>query len=162
MADFAPLKSAEFTSFSATPRTLIPSYKWGGKLRASSASLTFTAAGATGTAKIIRLPAGKLRVITDLCRIFTAQAGSTNSDLHVGYAAHVSGTTGLAVIADDNAFADNLDVGGAALDAAFSLPAAGYFDFDSADGVDIEVMIDTAAGPATGEMWVLVVYTQGN
>lgn len=161
MADFAPLKSAEFTSFSATPRSLQPSFKWGGKMRASSASLTFTSAGVTGTAKLIRLPAGKLRVYTDLCR-FVCPAGTATADAHIGYAAYVSGATGLAVVADDNAFLDNSDIGGGAIDTAFVLPAVGYFDFDSADGVDIELMIDTAASPAAGECWVLVVYSQGN
>jgi len=42
------------------------------------------------------------------------------------------------------------------------LPAVGYFGLDSADGVDIELMIDTAASPATGECWVLVIFQQGN
>jgi hypothetical protein len=162
MADFAPLKSAEFTSFSASPRSLIPSYKWGGKMRSTGGSLTFTAAGATGTAKMCRLPAGKVRVLKDLCRI-VCPAGTATSDLHVGYAAHVSGATGAAVVGDDNAFADNLDVGGAAIDAAFTLPAiTPFFDFDSADGVDIEIMIDTAASPASGVCHVSVVYVQGN
>jgi hypothetical protein len=160
MADFAPLKSAEFTNFSATPPLLVGSYRWGSKMRGSSASLTFTAAG-TGTAKMIRLPAGKVRVITDLCRI-VCPVGTATSDLHVGYAAHVSGSTGAAVVADDNAFADNVDVGGGAIDAAFTLPAVGYFDFDSADGVDLEVMFDTANSPAAGEMWLYVAFQQGN
>jgi len=162
MADFAPLKSSDYTLFTATPRTLIPAYKWGGKMRVASGALTFTAAGATGTAKMCRLPAGKVRVYQNLCRI-VCPIGTATADLHVGYAAYVSGATGLAVVADDNFFADNLDVGGAAIDAAFTLPLVTPFsDFDSADGIDIEIMVDTAASPAAGICYVVVVFTQGN
>lgn len=161
MADFAPLKSAQYTNFTATPRVMTPAYEWGGKMRASTGTLTFTAAGATGTAKMLRLPAGKVRVYTNLCRI-VCPIGTATADLHVGWAAYVSGATGLAVVADDNGFADNLDVGGAAIDAAFTLPAGGIKDFDSADGVDIEIMVDTAASPAAGDARVIVVFSQGN
>jgi len=155
----APLHSAEWVQFTATPAILQSSHKWGSKLRASTASLTFTAAG-QGTAKMLRLPAGKLRVLVDACRIVCPVAVAL-SDLHIGYAAHTD-QAGVAVVADDNAFADNLDVGGAALDQTWPLPAGGYLDLDSRDGVDVEVMFDTANSPAAGEMWLLVVFQQGN
>jgi len=160
MADFAPLKSAEFTDFAATPPRLVPSSRWNSKSRTSTASLTFTLAGATGTAKMLRLPAGKVRVLVDKCRI-VCPAGTATADLHVGYAAY-TGQDGVAVVGDDNAFADNLDIGAGAVDVAFSLPTVGYLDLNSRDGVDIEIMIDTAASPAAGECWIDVTFQQGN
>lgn len=156
-----PAKSSQYTMQDGTHATILraPSSDVGSKLRASYGKLTFTAAG-TGTAKMLRLPPGKVRVHTDLCRV-VCPVGTATADLHVGYAAYTGGD-GVAVVADDNAFADNVDVGGGAIDAAFSLPAGGFLEFDSLDGVDIEVMIDTANSPAAGDLVVSVVYQMGN
>jgi hypothetical protein len=105
---------------------------------------------------MVRLPAGKKLIYTDLSRIVCPQ-GSTGADLHVGHTAYTE-PDGTAVSADDNAFADNVDAGGSAIDAAFSLPAAPYYVINSVEDVDIEIMIDTANGPASGDAYVVVVY----
>lgn len=159
MAAFAPLHSAEWLQFVSVPAILQSSHKWGSKLRSSSASLTFTGAG-TGTAKMLRLPPGKVRIFPDLCRS-VCPVGTATADLHYGYAAYVN-EAGTTVVADDNAFDDNVDVGGGAIDAAFTLPAVGYFDMNSQNGIDIELLIDTAASPAAGEAFCHVVYAMGN
>lgn len=158
MAAFAPLHSAEWLAFTAVPPRLPLAHKWGGPLQSQSASLTFTGAG-TGTAKMFRLPAGKVRVFPDLCRV-VCPVGTATADLHIGTAAYTK-EDGSAGAADDNAFADNLDVGGGALDQAWTAPAVGYLDLDSQNGIDVEVLIDTASGPAAGEMFLSCVYQKG-
>jgi hypothetical protein len=100
------------------------------------------AAGAgTGAVDLIKLPHGKVRLFTDASRVFTTQ-WAANADLHIGYRAYV-GSDGVTVVEDDNAFGDNLDAGGGALDAALDIPAKGYHDFDSKDGVVLFALIDT-------------------
>jgi hypothetical protein len=151
----APLHSAEWLQFTSTPPIKQSPHKWGGKMHYSSGSLTFTGAG-VGTAKMFRLPPGKVRVWSIFSRLVCPQ-GTTNADLHVGYAAHVN-EAGTPVVADDNAFADNLDLGAAALAQSLPLPAVGYLDLDSQNGIDVEVMIDTANSPAAGEMMLCLAY----
>lgn len=154
-----PDKSVQYAKYAGVPRSMVDSADWGSKLRYAFGKLTFTAAG-TGAAKMVRLPGGKVRVITDLSRI-VCPAGTATADLHVGYAAYED-AAGVTQVADDNAFADNLDVGAGAIDAAFSLPADGFLEFDSRDGVDIEIMFDTANSPAAGSAYVMVAFQQGN
>lgn len=158
MAAFAPLHAAEWLQFVSVPPQYPHSYKWGGKLHGFSASLTFTGAG-TGTAKMFRLPAGKLRIFPDQSRV-VCPVGTATADLHIGYASYVN-EAGTTVAASANAFADNLDVGGGALDQAWPLPAVGYLDVHSQRGIDIEVLIDTANSPAAGELFLLCVFQRG-
>lgn len=142
-----------------TPPTVVHSSNWGAKLRFSKDKLTFTAAG-QGTAPIIHMPAGKIVIFPDLCRLVCPQ-GTATADLHVGYGPYTN-AAGSVVNRDDNAFADNVDIGGAAKDEAFSLPAAPYLEFESQSGFDIEVMIDTANSPASGDLIIVVAFAQGN
>jgi hypothetical protein len=151
----SPLHSSQYLVSTTKPIQRVDGADWGASLKSSVGSLTFTAAG-TGTAKMVTLPAGRKIIFPDLCRIVAPQ-GSTNADLHVGHSAYVE-PDGDTVSADDNAFADNLDLGGAALDQAFALPAVGYYVIDSKGPVDIEVLIDTANSAAAGEMFLLVVW----
>lgn len=95
----------------------------------------------TGTIDIVQLPPGKIRVYSDLSRIVTSQF-ATGADLHLGYRAHTQ-EDGTAVVEDDNAFLDDEDAGGAALDKAFVLPAGGVLDLDSQKGVVLFITIDT-------------------
>lgn len=95
----------------------------------------------TGTVSLVKLPPGRVRVFPDLSRVVTTQF-EANSDLHLGYAAYTK-EDGSAGTADDNAFLDNADAGGGALDQAWTLPAIGYLDLDSQDGIVIQAMIDT-------------------
>lgn len=150
-----PSTSDQYTDYAAEPVEQVSASDWSATVASAVGTLTFTAAG-TGTAQMIRLPAGRKLIFPDLCRII-CPIGTATSDLHVGHTAYTE-PDGTAVAADDNAFADNLDVGGAAIDAAFSLPAGAYFEMDSTGAVDIEVMFDTANSPAAGTMTILVVY----
>ena len=156
MAAFAPADSAEYLQAVVTePHARVSTPDWGGRLEVSKGSLTFTGAG-TGTARMVKLPAGRLIIFPDLCRV-VCPIGATDADLHVGRGAYV-GMDGVTVVADTAAYADNLDLGAAAIDQAWVLPAVGYAVVESKSGVDITITIDTADGPASGEAQVTVVY----
>jgi len=117
---------------------------------------TATEGSGTGEVNLVKLPPGKLRVLTDLCRLVTT-AFATSADLHIGHRAYTGGD-GVAVVEDDNSLADNLDAGGGALDQTLPLPAAGYQEYDSQDGVLIYAMIDTGNIEATDTISLFVVY----
>jgi hypothetical protein len=165
MAISAPAKSAQYTDYTASPRTFVPSSDWGSKIRASFSKLTFTAAGFTtaalGDISLIRMPAGPVRIFPDLCRL-VCPAGTATSDLDIGisaYTDHLGATIALAGIA----LADSLDVGGGALDQTLPLPAvASMIEVRSADGFDIVCSFDTANSPASGDMYLTIVYMVGN
>ena len=115
-----------------------------------------------GTINMVRLPAGKIRVYTSLSRYRTSNDFVTNADGHIGYAAYTN-SAGTAVAADDNAFADNIDVGAAAQEATWPLPAqttAHYVDFDSQKGITITFMVDTANMSVNATIDLMVVYAK--
>lgn len=164
MAISAPDKSSQYTNYNTRPQTFNDAVDWSSKLRTSYAKLTFTAAGFTTAAaadiKLIRMPAGKVRIISDLCRV-VCPAGTLNSDLDIGYGAYTK-QDGTAGSASGNAFADSLDVGGGAIDQTFPLPAGGFTEIESATGFDIVCSFDTANSPASGDLVVSVVYQVQN
>jgi hypothetical protein len=163
MAISEPSKSAQYTIYSGRTGN-VQAPDWGSKLRVSFARLTFTAAGSTSAAagdiSLIRMPAGKVRVFTDLCRVVCPQ-GTASSDLDIGWSAYTE-EDGEAVLLDGDGFAASLDVGGAAIDAAFSLPAEGVKEINSKSGWDVVCSFDTADSPASGDLVVVVVYAHGN
>jgi hypothetical protein len=164
MAITVPSKSAQYTDATATPPAAVKAYDWGAKLRASHASLTFTTAGFTtasaGDIKLIRMPAGKVRILTDLCRI-VCPVGTATSDLDIGYGAYVN-AAGTPVNADGDALGASIDVGGGAIDAALDLPANGILEIESQSGFDIVCSFDTADSPASGALKLTIVYMIGN
>ena len=164
MAISVPSKSEQYTNYSASPQTFVPSSDWGSKMRVSYAKLTFTAAGFTtadaGDISLIRMPAGHVRIFTDLCRV-SCPIGTATSDLDIGTGAYTD--KGTAVAADNNRFADSLDVGAAAIDQTLPLPAAnGVVSFYSDNGFDIVCSFDTANSPAAGDLEITIVYQVGN
>jgi hypothetical protein len=164
MAISAPAYSAQYVNANTKPPTYNKPSDWGAKLRASVAKLTFTAAGfttaAAGDITLIRMPAGRVRILTDLSWV-VCPAGTATSDLDIGIGAYV-GMDNVAVVAAPIALADSLDVGGAAIDAALTLPLFGELVVESKAGFDIVCSFDTANSPATGDMYVRIVYMQGN
>lgn len=153
-----PLFSAEFSDYQSKPKKQIEAWKWGSKVRSSVAKYTPTVA-AQGTAQVIRLPAGKIRVFPDLSRM-ASPAGAAGATLSVGYESYTR-ADGTVVAADPVAFA-NAVVITAAVDQALPLPTAPYLDLDSQDGVTIFITIATANGPAAGDINLVFVYAQGN
>ena len=164
MAISAPSKSSQYTDYSASPRTFVPSSDWGSKLRSSHAKLTFTAAGftsaAAGDIALIRMPAGPIRILADLSRV-VCPVGTATSDLDIGISAYTN-HLGATVALNGIALADSLDVGGGALDQALPLPAGGFLEVQSANGFDIVCSFDTANSPAAGDLVVNIVYMTGN
>ena len=165
MAISAPAKSAQYTNYTASPQTFVPSSDWGSKLRASFCKLTFTAAGyttaAAGDISLIRMPPGAVRIMPDLCRL-VCPAGTATSDLDIGIGAYTT-AAGVATAAAPIALADSLDVGGGALDQTLPLPAtASMLEVNSQSGFDIVCSFDTANSPASGDMYLTVVYLIGN
>jgi hypothetical protein len=163
MAINEPQYSTEYGNYSVSPRKKNKPEVWGSKLRSSTCTLTFTAAGyttaTTGDVALLRLPAGRIRLFPDLSRLICAQ-GTSTSDLDIGWAAYT--TEGVAVVADENGLGDSIDVGGGAIDAALTLPAGAWKEFISDSGVDIVCSFDTANSPASGDLQLLLVYSQGN
>ena len=115
---------------------------------------TATEGSGTGEVDLILLPPGRLRIYPDLSRIVTTQFGAS-ADLHLGYRAYTE-PDGDAVVEDDNAFLDNADAGGGALDEAWVLPAVGYLEVNTKEGLQIFAMIDAGNIEAddTIEGWV--------
>lgn len=163
MAISAPDKSSQYTDYATNNAKVAPS-DWGSKLRVSYAKLTFTAAGFTtasaGDISLIRMPAGKVRIYSDLCRV-VCPAGTATSDLDIGWGAYKN-ALGVDVAADGDGLAASLDVGGGALDQTLPLPAGGVQEIESQAGFDIVCSFDTANSPASGDLVVAIVYQQGN
>lgn len=162
MAISAPAYSAQYAKYVAKPQNFVPSTDWGSKLRVSFARLTFTAAGYTtasaGDLSLIRMPAGKVRILGDLSRVICPQ-GTSTSDLDIGYSSHVN-EDGTAVNADQDGYAASLDVGGGAINAA--LATGSVFEHNSKAGFDIVASFDTANSPASGDLIVIIVWQAGN
>ena len=91
-----PLHSAEWLNYIATPQIKQEPRKWNSKLYITSASLVLAAAG-QGTAKMLRLPPGKIRVWSAFSRLVCPQ-GAASSTLSIGNAAYVKedGSAGAA------------------------------------------------------------------
>lgn len=121
---------------------------------------TATEGSGTGEINLVKLPAGRIRVYSDLSRLVTTQFAAS-ADIHIGFRAYTDESDGTTVSEDDNAFEDNGDAGGGALDQAFTLPAAGYKDFDSTEGVIIYAMVDTGNIEAADTIHGWIVYSGG-
>ena len=162
MAISAPTKSAQYVDYSASPQTFVKGSDWNSKLRVSYAKLTFTAAGFTtasaGDISLIRMPAGRVRVLGDLSRLI-CPAGTGTSDLDVGYAAY-TGEDNVAVVADQDAWAASVDVGGGAINQA--LATGSTFVISSRSGFDVVCSFDTANSPAAGDLVLILVYQIDN
>lgn len=113
------------------------------RLRVSYFTYTHAAGAGTGEVNLVRIMAGRVKVLSDLCRIVTSQF-AVNADLHIGTRAFTDESAQTAVAEDDNRFADNLDAGGGALDQVWPLPAVGGItSLDSQEGVTIYSLINT-------------------
>jgi hypothetical protein len=164
MAISVPSQSTQYANSKAKPIIENFSYDWGAKLRASMCKLTFTAAGFTtdevGDISLITMPAGKIRILPTLSYLVCPQGSATSLlDLGIGpYKDKNGATVGLA----GKALGEDLAVGAGALAQAINVPAAGYLEIESQAGFDIVASFDVANSPASGELFLLIVYMQGN
>ena len=163
MAISAPTKSAQYTDYSASPKTMVSARDWGSKLRSSYGKLTFTAAGFTTAGandlQLIRMPAGKIRIHVDKSRV-VCPAGAAGATLSIGTGAYKD-NAGATVAADGLALASSVVIT-AAIDQALPLPAGGYLEVESQDGFDIAASVAVANSPAAGDLVVEITYQVGN
>lgn len=164
MAISAPTQSVQYANSAAKPPTLNFAYDWGAKLRVNYGKLTFTAAGftsaAAGDLQLIRMPPGKVRILSDLCRVCCPQ-GTATSTLDIGLGAYVN-NAGTAVALSGAQLASALAVGAGIIDQTIPLPAVGFLEIESQNGFDIVASFATANSPASGDLIVAIAYMQGN
>lgn len=126
----SPTSSVEHAKQTTGRNRLLEANELEGKLRIARFTYTHGAGAGTGEVNLIRLPAGKFVIFTDMSRII-ATAMVATADLSIGHRAFTN-IDGTAVVEDPNAFASALDAG-SAIDVALSLPAGGVFEVDTRD-----------------------------
>jgi hypothetical protein len=132
-----------------------PFYEAGGSIDFSAAGFTSAAAGDLA---VVRLPAGAIEIIGSKSRI-VCPAGTATSDLDVGLAAYTK-ADGTTQSLNGNQFADSLDVGGGAIDTAFTLPTGLNVSVESRTGITVVASFDTANSPASGRLEIRAVYVR--
>ena len=111
-------------------------------LRGKTVNYVHALGAGTGAVNLYKLPAGQIRLLTNLCN-FTASQFAANAVLSLGYREYVD-AAGDTQAEDDNAFLSALDVAAGAITKTYlALPAAGFIDFNSASGVVIFATIGT-------------------
>ena len=120
------------------------------------------AAGAgTGEINLVTLPAGKIRILTDLCRIITDDMGAS-AEMQVGYRAYTDPeATTQAVVEDDNYFQEASAVGAGARDEAFLIPAIGNPIFNTRFGLEVFAQITDGNIEDGDKIQGYIVYARG-
>jgi hypothetical protein len=162
MAALSPLVSTQYALLAAGSMNK-PS-EWGAVQRTSVGKYTFTAAGDSGTIQMIRMPAGRLRILGGLSKV-VCPVGTATANLSIGHGEYKD-INGTVVAADDDEFLDAADVGGGAIDSAFLVSAyadtvADGVEFYTQEGFDITATFDTEDSPASGDLIVRVEYLIG-
>ena len=105
--------STQYANAVADPKVQNETNDWHGRLRI--ARFTFTQGAAAGdansTARLVRLPPGRCRVFMGLSYLHASAFGAARV-LDIGWQAHTD-LDGIAVVADPNGLADNIDVAAA-------------------------------------------------
>lgn len=157
MAISAPTQSVQYANYAAKPPVLNGGVDCG-PVFTTFGKLTFTLAGftdeAAGDLKLLRMPAGKVRIYGALSRVI-CPVGTETADLDLGYGPYVK-KDGTLADGDGAALVDSADVGGAAIDAALGVA---YIEIESATGFDIVASFDTADSPAEGDLLVVIAYS---
>lgn len=108
------------------------------------------------TLSLFTLPPGKIQVYPSLSRIIASDMAA-NADLHVGHAAYTDPSSAAPTVAAVvNKWADNLDAGGGAIDAALTGKEGEVFH--STDGVTVTALIDTGNIEAADTIQAWMVY----
>ena len=153
-----PSDSAQYANIAATPPVLNDGRDHG-KLRMAHAVLTYTAGG-TGQARMLRLPAGKIRIYPILGRTANSVNAVATSTISVGLGAYVT-PAGAVVAADVDALLVATAVGAALVSTALLGTVAGQtaaIEVESKNGVDITIDWATANSPASGTQVLSVPY----
>lgn len=141
--------SDEYARIVAVPGKVNPTHAWHGRMRIGYFNFTQgAAAGDAGSvARLIKLPAGKVRVILPLSRIaFDALGAARTMDL--GWEAYTN-DDGTAVAADPNGLDDGVDVSGAgSVNPAGTVGDHETYLFESQDGVVLTAQFNDGTIPA--------------
>lgn len=154
----AVTQSTQYANSVASPVVLNPGADWDAKLRIARGTLVLTASG-TGTASMIKLPAGRKLVYPHLSCV-SAPDGAATSDINVGHGAYhnpaSSGDDRDAITADIDAFHVDGDLAGGPLKNSV-LNVQSPVLIDSDDDVAVTITIDTANG-LTGTYELVIAY----
>lgn len=154
----AVTQSTQYANSVASPVVLNPGADWDAKLRIARGTLVLTASG-TGTASMIKLPAGRKLIYPHLS-CFSGPDGAATSDINVGHGAYhnpaSSGDDRDLINADIDAFHVDGDLAGGPLKNSV-LNVQSPVLIDSDDDVAVTITIDTANG-LTGTYEVVIAY----
>jgi hypothetical protein len=143
----ATTNSTQYANAVAAPPVLNDANLWNGKMRFFEFDYTQSGAGSIGDdVRLIKLPAGKVRVVLPLSRIaHSAYGAARTADL--GWHAY-TGSDGTAVAADPNGLDDGVDISAAGnYNPVGTVGGAETYLFDSLDGVVIALQVNDAAPP---------------
>lgn len=153
--------SDQIDNVNAKPPVMNPACQGGGV--SDNLVFNFTQGAAAGdagsTADLVQLPPGLVRVFLSNSHIEWTAFGAARV-LDIGYAAYVQ-PDGTAVVADDNAFDDNIDVssaGNAALGSDVAALSGKMMEFNSRDGVTLFATVAGGTIPAAAGLhgWVQI------
>ena len=150
-------KSTQVTNIAAGT-TLEPN-DLGGKLRIACFNFVqgAVAGDANSTADLVKLPAGKIRVIGALSRVAHSALG-TGRTMDIGFAAYVN-QAGAAVSAHEDALHSAADVSAAGSFAPVDeMGGDGFLDLESLTGVTIKAKVESGTIPAAATIDGYIVY----
>jgi len=156
-----PTESAQYTSAQSQDR--VQGIYGETPLQFMYGKFTSTAAGA-GTVTMFTLPAGRILLHLDLCRVYAEQGVST-ADLDIGHGAYTN-QDGTAVAADVDEWVASADVGAGIIDVTFTgtagVKATVLVDeLNSKEGIPLTMTVDTANWDDDDYCEVLVYYSKG-
>lgn len=106
------------------------------RMRVSYFSYTHSAGAGDGEINLVRLGAGRLKILSDLSRLVISTFGAS-AVLDLGHRAYTDESSQLAVSEASQAFEANLDVNAGPVDQVWTLPANGIFQADTQEGLTI-------------------------
>lgn len=146
--------STQYANTVATPPVKNAAYDAGGTLKAFYFSHTQAVEGdANSLVNLVKLPAGKYRILLDQSVIATSDLGTGNT-MDVGHTGYTN-VDGTAVTADEDAFISAVDVATAVARTYFTEGLAGNgsdltFLVDSTTEVVIQAKVESSTIPVNG------------
>ena len=144
----ATTNSTQYANGVAHPPVLNDANVHNGKMRFFEFDYTQDGAGSAGDdVRLVKLPAGKVRVVLPLSRIaHSAYGAARTADL--GWEAYTDSDGVTAVAADPNGLDDGVDISGAgSYNPVGTVGGAETYLFDSLDGVVLTLQVNDAAPP---------------
>ena len=139
--------STQYANGVAVPPVMNDANLHNGKLRFFEFDYTQDGAGVAGDdVRIVKLPAGKVRVVLPMCRIAWSTMGASRT-MDMGWEAYTD-SDNAAVAADPNGLDDGVDVSAAgSVNPSGTVGGAETYLFDSMDGVVLTLQINDGTIP---------------